>query len=96
MIAQILKFMSPTTVLYIEVPLESLVKAYPDATHVLQHKRHWQEHINYSSKASIEALISGMDLKLLNYRELHLTMLDTGRPYTQLLIACTKSRVCQI
>lgn len=91
LIAQILGLMSPTTVLYIEVPLESLVKAHSDTTQLLQHKRHWHEHINFFSKASIEALISVMGLKLLNYRQLDVQ--NSERPYTQLLIACSKGGV---
>ena len=70
MIADIMEHMSPSTVLYIEVPFEKLVKNYPDKMQLLQNKRHWHEHINFFCRDSIEKLISVMGLKLLQCREL--------------------------
>jgi hypothetical protein len=85
LIADILELMSPTTVLYIEVPFEKLVRDYSDPMQLLQHKRHWHEHINFFSKASIEALISEMGLKLLQIRELDVEIV--GGSYTLFQIA---------
>ncbi len=86
---QIMESMSLKTVLYLEVPLENLVKAYADPAHVLANKRHWHEHINFFSRASLEALIDGVGLSLVDFRELDIQ--SEGRPYTQFQLACVRS-----
>jgi hypothetical protein len=85
-LAEIKAVMASTTVLYIEVPLENLVKANEDGAQLLTKKRHWHEHINFFSKDSLIELVNGSGLSLLN---LHVQNIQSeGKPYSQFMLAC--------
>jgi SAM-dependent methyltransferase len=85
-LAEIRATMNPTTVLYIEVPLENLVKEYLGGTQVLGRKRHWHEHINFFSRNSLEALVTEMGLSLLHFQVQDIE--SDGKPYSQFMLAC--------
>jgi hypothetical protein len=51
--------------LYLEVPLEELMRGPQDQR--LTRKRHWHEHINFFSESSLRALIDAAGLKLLAF-----------------------------
>lgn len=85
-LAEIKANMTPITVLYIEVPLERLVKEYGKGTELLAKKRHWHEHVNFFSKESLEALVESVGLSLRSFQVLDLQ--SEGRPCSQFMLTC--------
>ena len=85
-LAEIKEFMRPTTVLYLEVPLENHVKEYAGGPDLLSKKRHWHEHINFFSHGALEALVRGSGLSLLNFHVQDIV--SAGKPYSQFMLAC--------
>ncbi len=74
----ILNFLRPGGVIYIEVPLEKIINFKDTKIDVLNKKRHWHEHINFYNYYSLEALAKQAKLKIIdisdfdasdNYRE---------------------------
>ncbi len=63
--------MSETSILYIEVPFEDVMKNYPNDC--LARKRHWHEHVNFYSKKSLKRLIENCGFKLIEIEELVIT-----------------------
>lgn len=68
------KAMSADTLLYIDVPYEEHMRNYP-AERLLQKKKHWHEHINFFSPASLRTLVEKCDLQVVDQNNL----LVTGR-----------------
>lgn len=66
MIRQITPALSPRTLLYLEVPHEALVREHPGNLHLASLKRHWHEHINFFTEASVRALIERAGLRLVD------------------------------
>lgn len=58
--------LSQRSLLYVEVPLEKVME-FPPAD-PLRHKRHWHEHVNFFSRASLEALMTRSGLEVLELR----------------------------
>lgn len=85
-LAEIKAVMTSTTVLYIEVPLENLVKDYGEGTKLLHKKRHWHEHINFFSQDSLHALLNSSGFSLLNFHVQNIQ--SEGMPYSQFMLAC--------
>lgn len=56
MLQGMLPFMAERTLLYLEVPHEALVREQPLGTGVASRKRHWHEHINFFTEASLRCL----------------------------------------
>lgn len=88
-LGEIKTFMSPTTVLYIEVPLENLVKEYFGGEQLLKHKRHWHEHINFFSQNSLEKIVAEAALSLLDFKVQDIE--SEGKVYSQFMLACRLS-----
>ena len=86
---EIKTFMRPTTVLYIEVPLENLVKEYLGEEQLLKHKRHWHEHINFFSQNSLEKIVAEAGLSLLGFKVQDIE--SEGKLYSQFMLACRLS-----
>lgn len=68
---EIKKTIDKSSILYIEVPYEDLMKNYPDDC--LAKKKHWHEHINFYSKKSISCLIKNCGFELIKMGELTIT-----------------------
>ena len=58
MVQDIVQAMGPETVLYVEVPLEEVVRG----TDPLHRKRHWHEHVNFFSERSLSTLLDSCGL----------------------------------
>ncbi len=86
---EIKAIMRPTTVLYIEVPLENLVKEYLDGVKLLRKKRHWHEHINFFNQSALEALMVSVGLSLLSIVS-HDIQIES-KSYTVFMLACVHS-----
>lgn len=65
-IDEIKQCMRPGTVLFIEVPLEALVRDAVSHAGLLHKKRHWHEHINFYTDASLEKLLNRCGLTVLD------------------------------
>ena len=86
LLGEIRTAMTPTTVLYIEVPLENLRKKFIAGKQLLGKKRHWHEHINFFSRPSLEALVSSVGLSLQKFQILDI--LCDGQSYSQYMLSC--------
>jgi SAM-dependent methyltransferase len=56
--------LAPGGVLYIEVPLESLVAGAPGARDLASRKRHWHEHVNFYTEDALRALVERCGLEV--------------------------------
>ena len=63
---EIRALMGPQTLLYLEVPHEMLVRAHPAGTDLTPFKRHWHEHINFFTEASLRSLVTQAGLRVLD------------------------------
>jgi hypothetical protein len=63
--------MDADSILYLEVPLEDLVRNEKNNLHLK--KRHWHEHINFYSEPSLRSLISNCGLIVLDMKILQAT-----------------------
>ena len=85
-LAHIKSIMGPATVLYIEVPLENLVKVYQGGVKLLEKKRHWHEHINFYSRTSLEMLLACSGLSLLGL-QVHDVEFE-GKSHSLFMLVC--------
>lgn len=84
LVLDIKRAMNDASVLYIEVPLEEVVRTHDTDLHLK--KRHWHEHINFFSEQSLKHLLENYGLEILAHDTLHV---ETGnRPVYLLQIAC--------
>ncbi|MEI7489064.1 MAG: class I SAM-dependent methyltransferase [Chryseobacterium sp.] len=67
--------MQPDSLLYIEVPLENLIRNN-EKTDWIQNKKHWHEHINFYNSDSLSALITKCGLYVVELKELQVTEND--------------------
>ena len=58
--------LAPDTLLYLEVPHEALVRRHPHGTDLAPYKRHWHEHVNFFTQASLRQLAQGAGLRVLD------------------------------
>lgn len=65
-INMIAQTMGPSSILYIELPCESLVRDSSDNKNLAVKKKHWHEHINFYSESSIRALLLFCGLELID------------------------------
>jgi hypothetical protein len=70
LMGDILQHMTSSTILYLEIPHEQLVKRHQDKKQMLSEKKHWHEHINFFCKESIRALVDAMGLNIFQFQEL--------------------------
>jgi len=66
--------MQKETVLYLELPLEELVRSSTNYDSLLKHKKHCHEHINFFSESSLKALIKRAKLNLIAFQETQISM----------------------
>lgn len=64
--------MARETLLYIEVPYEDLMRANPGSVEIFRQRRHWHEHINFFSEASIEPLLNASGLKAVEIAQMQI------------------------
>ena len=81
---QIKPCLHPRSLLYLEVPLETLMNS-PEADR-WRLKRHWHEHINFYSADSLQALVQSAGLKVLALDSIAVEI--AGLPVTLLRAAC--------
>ncbi|AGX87299.1 class I SAM-dependent methyltransferase [Candidatus Symbiobacter mobilis] len=67
-LGDIRRHMDSQSVLYIEVPLEDVVRCNADNLH--RHKKHWHEHINFYTAPSLTKLVENLGLRVLSLRPL--------------------------
>jgi hypothetical protein len=56
--------MTPQSLLYIEVPFEEIMRMY--GVQALTHKKHWHEHVNFFSPASMLKLLANVGLETIS------------------------------
>ena len=59
----VIRAIALTTLLYLEVPYEPLLRGAPESRELAPHKRHWHEHINFFSPESLICLLAGLGLR---------------------------------
>lgn len=70
----ITRLLRPESILYLEVPLEEVFRTAAEGTQRGSTKRHWHEHINFFSPASLEALAHTCGLDILAYESMHVSL----------------------
>jgi SAM-dependent methyltransferase len=65
LLRDIVSAMSDSTILYLEVPYEEVMREFVGSPDLAQRKRHWHEHINFFSLESIRKLVEGAGLELI-------------------------------
>ena len=65
-ILSIKELMRPDTLLYVELPLENIIRKYSPKIG-LSKKKHWHEHINFYSENSIMALLGNAGLSIIDF-----------------------------
>ncbi|MEX3935920.1 class I SAM-dependent methyltransferase [Paraburkholderia phymatum] len=68
-LAEIAAEMRQDTLLYVEVPHEDLMRANRGSLDINRQRRHWHEHINFFSEASIEPLLNASGLEAVEVAE---------------------------
>ena len=84
LLAEIRQAMRPQTLLYLEVPHETLMREQSSPPAAA--KRHWHEHVNFFSTDSLRALLQACRLELLEMRSIEADAGASGAH--QLQIAC--------
>jgi SAM-dependent methyltransferase len=67
-LAEIAAAMHPGALLYLEVPQEEIVRSVPDPDERLRRKKHWHEHINFFTRAALDAAFAQAGLHILECR----------------------------
>ena len=78
--------MTPTTLLYLEVPCEELMLGAEARDDVHLRKKHWHEHVNFFSHRSLAALARRAGLRLLDSRQAVVPSETSSN--TVLMVAC--------
>jgi hypothetical protein len=66
LVAQMLPALGPQTLLYLEVPHEALMREHPGSLELAPLKRHWHEHVNFFTEASMRRLLERMGLEVVD------------------------------
>jgi hypothetical protein len=84
LLIDIKKAMNEMSVLYIEVPLEDVVRNNQSDLHLF--KRHWHEHINFFSEISLRRLLQNIGLEIHSLSEIQVNV--AGKSCYIFQIAC--------
>lgn len=84
LLSDITQSMDKESVLYIEVPIESVVLNHKSDLHKI--KKHWHEHINFYSEKSLYALVENVGLEVKDLNKLQVT--DGGQSFWVFQVAC--------
>jgi len=90
LLADIQSMMQVSTVLYLEVPRENLIRDNPDPSTLLRKKRHWHEHVNFFSERALMALLRSAGLSVLSFKIQDI--FSEGKLHSQFMIACTAAK----
>jgi hypothetical protein len=71
LLSDITQSMSKESILYIEVPIESVVLNNNNDLHII--KKHWHEHINFYSEKSLYSLVENVGLEVKALKRLQVT-----------------------
>jgi hypothetical protein len=74
LLKQIAQCLNPHTILYLEVPLEGIFQSESDGSRLGEKKRHWHEHVNFFTPASLEALAHQCALEILDTKTLPVSL----------------------
>jgi hypothetical protein len=81
--------MGPKTIFYLEVPLEGVFSTASDGRPLREKKRHWHEHVNFFSPASLKAMAHRSSLKVLAEKTLSVSL--GGRETMVQMLVCKLS-----
>ena len=73
-IKKIVEWMQPETLLYLEVPYETLMRANPGSLSIHLSKHHWHEHINFFSADALRKLVDQVGLQLVEIKEIEISL----------------------
>lgn len=65
--------MKKGTILYIEVPHENIIRTADTETDLHKKKKHWHEHINFFTKKSLQKLLNGCGLTIIDMKQLEVS-----------------------
>lgn len=71
---QLTLYLGPQTILYLEVPFEGIFNSFDDGLSIGEKKRHWHEHVNFFSPASLRALAHSCSLVILASKTLPVSL----------------------
>lgn len=71
----IVPMLSPGTLLYVEVPYETLIREHPGSLELAPLKRHWHEHVNFFTEAGLRQLFDRAGLQIV---DVHYLPVDNG------------------
>ncbi|MFN7684423.1 MAG: class I SAM-dependent methyltransferase [Oligoflexia bacterium] len=83
---EIKEMMKEGTVLYVETPLEELVRLNPERSSLASLKRHWHEHINFYSEKSLSKMAQSCGFEVLEVACLPVS--GHGLSWSVLQMAC--------
>jgi 2-polyprenyl-3-methyl-5-hydroxy-6-metoxy-1,4-benzoquinol methylase len=86
-VEQILPAIGPQTLFYLEVPNETLMRQNSGNPGLASLKRHWHEHVNFFTEASIRRLLKRLDLEIVDV--LHLPI-NLGGVHGQIMGVLTR------
>ncbi|WP_218422520.1 MULTISPECIES: class I SAM-dependent methyltransferase [Stutzerimonas] len=66
LVEQMLPALDPTTLLYLEVPHEALVREYPGSLELAPRKRHWHEHVNFYTETALRRMLDRLGLTVVD------------------------------
>jgi hypothetical protein len=84
LLLDIKKIMQADSVLYLEVPMEAVIREHEIDPHLK--KKHWHEHINFYSETSLRRLIEHTGLDVIDLYKLHITA--EGKEACLFQVAC--------
>lgn len=85
LLSEITQSMDKESILYIEVPIESVVLNHKSDLHII--KKHWHEHINFYSEKSIYSLVENVGLEVNELKRFQVTNGD--QTFWVFQVACT-------
>jgi hypothetical protein len=84
LLSDIIKSMDKESILYIEVPIESVTLNHQSDLHILM--KHWHEHINFYSEKSLYSLVENVGLEVKEFKRLQVK--DVGQSFWVFQVAC--------
>lgn len=73
-VQQIVEWMQPETLLYLEVPYEALMRANSGTLSTHLSKHHWHEHINFFTADSLHEIVQQAGLQLIEIKEIEISL----------------------
>ena len=78
--------MTEGTLLYLEIPLEDIIRLAGDDPHHRLKKRHWHEHINFFTEQALRALVKSCELEVVAFDTMNVDA--DGKSAWMLQMAC--------